>query len=576
MAVRRAQRGLLRSRGRRWASVKGAMEPFGPFVPHETRSTDEWGIPGDAEVERSKFDTRLWRAHSEEWRAGEEDDLWELLFPVDAGQMRKLVHVRPYWMNSYARWVHKTHAYAMQPRYDDRLLAPDHPGLSADDKDIVDMLRHTWKGSKALDADEQSMIRDRLLDKILNVKIGDVSKGADFSKDDYYLHMLYWYREDPQGLIDRIREEAERESVFKEIAVMNRLAKFSKEAANIRDLMDPFRDLPPKLAYLAKEELQDKVLADKMVSQKCGPEIYQLYSRSPERWPPERLARMYGLTLQDTKETICRQAELAAYEQGIEPDRNLRNRLFMHENLAMNRALGSLVPADNLKPKTAFMGDKALFKVYLKKREAAYTHINEMDDPYRFLETEEDRKDFWGDNYEYFNEAYPDLNDMSKHLQPVYQIDGDRSWLSEAYTKSTKSDTNWVFAEMSNNVGSKYWTHDLRPENPKRRRFVVRQPDGSMRTAKKSEIDHWYDFEDHTYARPDFTYSYRQPQDKSERPYLPKASQAPWGKHSKNYAGQFRQVDGFFQSHFTRTGKYSVMPHHSERGLSGALPTGPV
>eukprot|EP01064_Diplonema_japonicum_P008135 TRINITY_DN15654_c0_g1_i2.p1 TRINITY_DN15654_c0_g1~~TRINITY_DN15654_c0_g1_i2.p1 ORF type:complete len:423 (+),score=84.67 TRINITY_DN15654_c0_g1_i2:115-1383(+) len=420
------------------------------------------------------------------------------------------------------------------------------------------------------------IIRDRLLDKILNVRIGDVAKGADFSKDDYYLHMLYWYREDPQSLVDKIREEGERESVFKEVAVMNRLAKFSKEAANIRDLMDPFRDLPPKLAYLAKEELQDKVLADKMLIQKCGPEIYQLYSRSPERWPPERLSRMYGLTLQDTKETICRQAEQAAYEQGVEPDRNLRNRLFMHENLAMNRSLGNLQPQWTEKPKTAFMGDKKLFKEYLKKRETAYTHINEMDDPYRFLETEEDRKDFWGDNYEYYNDAYPDLNDMSKHLQPVYQIDDDKSWLSEAYTKSTKSDTNWVFAEMSNNVGHKYWTHDLRAENPKRRRFIVRQPDGTMRTAKKSEIDHWYDFEDHTYQRPDFTYSYRAPQDKSERPYLPQNTQTPWMNHSKNYAGQFRQVDGFFQSNFTRTGRYSVMGDPKAGTPTSTLPTSVV
>ena len=416
-------------------------------------------------------------------------------------------------------------------------------------------------GSKLLDADEQATIKDRLLDKVLNVTIGDVAKGADFSKDDYYLHMLYWYREDPQGLIDRIREEGEREAIFKEIAVMNRLARFSKEASNVRDLMDPFRDLPPKLAYLAKEELQDRILADKMVAQKCGPEIYQLYSRSPERWPPERLARMYGLTLQDCKETICRQAELAAYEQGIEPDRNLRNRLFMHENLEMNRSLGAMIPQGMQKPRTSFMGDKALFKEYLKRREASYTHINEVDDPYRFLETEEDRKDFWGDNYEYFNDAYPDLQDMSKHLQPVYQIDDDRSWLSEAYTKSTKTDTNWVFAEMSNNVGHKHWTHDLRPENPKRRRFIVRQPDGSMRTAKKSEIDHWYDFEEHTYQRPDFSYSHRAPQDKSERAFLPKATQAPWQQHAKNYAGQFRSVDGFFQSHFTRTGKYHTNPN---------------
>ena len=416
-----------------------------------------------------------------------------------------------------------------------------------------------------LDQDEKMLIKDRLLDKILNVKIGDVAKGADFTKEDYYLHMLFWYREDPQGLIDLIREEGEREAVFKEVAVMNRLAKFSKEAANVRDLMDPFRDLPPKLAYIAKEELQDKVLADKMVQHKCGPEIYQLYTRSPERWPPERLARMYGLGLQEVKETICKQAEAAAYEQGIEPDRNLRNRLFMHENLSMNRRLGSLVPDFVQKPRTSFMSDKSLFKEYLRHKEVTYTHINEVDDPYRFLETEEDRRDFWGDNYEYYNEAYPDLNDMSKYLQPVYQIDDDKSWLSEAYTKSNRSDTNWVFAEMSNNVGEEEWTHDLRPENPKRRRFIVRQPDGTMRTAKKSEIDHWYDFDEHTYNRPDFAFSYRPPQDKHSRPHLPKKTQAPWYPRGKNYSGQFRQVDGFFQSNFTRTGSYAPMDNPNKQ-----------
>eukprot|EP01063_Lacrimia_lanifica_P012927 TRINITY_DN19619_c0_g1_i1.p1 TRINITY_DN19619_c0_g1~~TRINITY_DN19619_c0_g1_i1.p1 ORF type:complete len:592 (+),score=202.75 TRINITY_DN19619_c0_g1_i1:49-1776(+) len=565
----------LRATGRR-TCANITTEPAGAFVPWEHRSTDEWGIPGDAEVQQSKFDTRLWRVQNEEWRAGEEDDLWELLFPVDAGQLKKLVRVRPYWMNSYARWVHKCHEHALQPRYSDRMLLPHHKSLSADDKAVVDMLRMTWRGSKMLDADERAMIKDRLLDKILTVQVGDVAKGADFSKEDYYLHMLYWYKEDPQGLIDRVREEGEREAVFKEIAVMNRLAKFSKEAANIRDLMDPFRDLPPKLAYIAKEELQDKVLADKMVSQKCGPEIYQLYSRSPERWPPERLARMYGLTLQDCKETICRQAEKAAYDQGIEPDRNLRNRLFMHENLEMSKTLNTLRPAWTLKPRTSFIGDKRLFREYMKKREAAYTHINEVDDPYRFLETEEDRRDFWGDNYEYFNDAYPDLNDMSKHIQPVYQLDDDRSWLSEAYTKSTRTDTNWVFAEMSNNVGSQYWTHDLRAENPKRRRFIVRQPDGTMRTAKKSEIDHWYDFEQHTYQRPDFAYSYRAPQDKNERPYMPRSTQAPWLAHKKNYAGQFRQVDGFFQSHFTRTGAYSVMAHPKDRSTPISQVAGPI
>ena len=201
---------------RRWSGtiadpgVKGGMEPHGSFVPHETRSTDDWGIPGDAEVPKSKYDTRLWRMQNEEWRAGEEDDLWELLFPVDAGQLKKLVRVRPYWMNSYARWVKQTHEYASyvqcfpyffelchihirggldghccvangvgfchiffaektaccaqcslakargpnqpprtthsQPRYDDRTLLPRHPSLSDEDKDVVDMLRMTWKG----------------------------------------------------------------------------------------------------------------------------------------------------------------------------------------------------------------------------------------------------------------------------------------------------------------------------------------------------------------------------------------------------------------------------------------------
>lgn len=534
-------------------------KPYGKFVPYDDRDPDEWGVPGDPDVRKSKFDTRLWRLQNEEWRAGEEDDLWELLFPSDGGEMRKLVRVRPYWFNSYARWVHRAHEHAMHPRYDDRELVPNHPALSDEDRHAVSGLRETWQGAHQMDPDERATVRDRLLDKILTCKVGNVALGADFSKEDYYLHMLYWYREDPQGLIDRIREEGEREAVFKEMAVLNRLAKFSKDAMNIRDLVDPFRELPPKLAYLAKEELQDRVLADKMVLQKCGPEMYQLYSRSPERWPPERLARMYGLSLQDVKEAICRHHEKACYEQGIEPDRNLRNRLFMHENMQMNRALGTMQPAWTLKPRTHFIGDKQLFCEYLRKREATYTHINEIDDPYRFLESEDDRREFWGDNYEYFNEAYPDLNDLSKHLQPVHQIDDNISWLPEAYTKTTKTDTNWVFAEMSNNVGNKFWVHDLRPDNPKRRRFVVRQPDGTMRTAKKSEIDHWYDFEEHTYNSPDFTFAYRAPMDKHERPYLPSSTQPPWLQYKKNYAGQLRSVDGVFQSHFSRTGSYASM-----------------
>eukprot|EP00756_Hemistasia_phaeocysticola_P067093 Hpha_TRINITY_DN9712_c0_g1::TRINITY_DN9712_c0_g1_i1::g.10194::m.10194 len=545
------------------------VEPHGPFVPYEDRDPDEWGVPGNPDVRKSKFDRRLWRLQNEEYRAGEDEDLWELLFPVDAAELRKIVKVRPYWFNSYARWVHKAHEYSQHRRYDDRQLQPHHPSLSREDREGVGALRQTWKGIASLTADERASIRDRLLDKVLNAKVGDVSKGADFSKDDYFLHMLYWYREDPQGLTDRIREEIEREGVFREMTVLNRLARFSKEAANIRDLMDPFRDLPPKLAYIAKEELQDRVLADKMVLHKCGPEIHQLYSRSPERWPPERLARMYGLSLQDTKEAICRFHEKACYEQGIEPDRHLRNRLFMKENLEMNRQSGGLNPAWIQKPKTSFMGDKALFMEYLKKREATYTHVNEIDDPYRFLETEEDRRDFWGDNYEYMNEAYPDLNDMSKHVQPVHQIDDDINWLGEAYTRATRTDTNWVFAEMSNNVGHKYWVHDLRPDNPKRRRFVVRQPDGSMRTAKKSEIDHWYDYEEHTYRAPDFSFAYRPPMDKSERPFLPSNTLPPWLQYKKNYAAQHRAVDGAFQSHFSRVGSAHRVDEPWNRNVRG-------
>ena len=116
MSVNNATR--LSTVSRRWCQTvaspgaRGGREPYGNFIPHERRSTDEFGIPGDAEVERSKYDTRLWRLQNEEWRAGESDDLWELLFPVDAGQLRKLVSVKPYWMNSYARWVHKSHEYA--------------------------------------------------------------------------------------------------------------------------------------------------------------------------------------------------------------------------------------------------------------------------------------------------------------------------------------------------------------------------------------------------------------------------------------------------------------------------------
>merc|ERR1712146_809026 len=138
---------------------------------------------------------------------------------------------------------------------------------------------------------------------------------------------------------------------------------------------------------------------------------------------------------------------------GVEPDWSLPKRLFALEWIRDVRArekgkfYGRMRFSEK---KISFMSDAALFKDYLNRREATYGSVWEMDDPYRFLQTEDDVESYWGDNYDMYRRLFPEM--VGRTGEPLQQYSSMPIWAGAYRATARKSQWNWLFAEAGTNV----------------------------------------------------------------------------------------------------------------------------
>jgi len=308
--------------------------------------------------------------------------------------------------------------------------------------------------------------------------------------------------------------------------------------------------------------LKFEINEDYKVRDELGPEMFALWSKAPERWPPERLAKMYSLDFALVRKILVWHHFKACYDACVEPDWSLPKRLFALEWLRDVRArqdgkfYGRFRFAEQ---KISFMNDTSLFQDYINRREATYGSVWEMDDPYRFIQTEQDLEDYWGDNYDMYRRMFPEM--VGRSGEPVQRYAGMPVWAGPYREHVKKNRWNWIFAEIGVNVGHEALKKlELDPTNEKRRRFIIRQPDGQMRSAKLSEMRAWYWKEQWA----DFRFW---------APYMPwgaddtPAQEAYYGHHTDTADADVvkfkrissRPVKWFYESHYTNTGEYAAV-----------------
>ena len=359
-----------------------------------------------------------------------------------------------------------------------------------------------------LDEDDDKAIRKLIQSRWASLQFGERSKGHPCTYADYILFLNEWFRSlDEEGRA-RLREHFDK-NIRPLLAVMSH-SDVQYLEAKTQNTMSP--EIERKLAVYTNlgtpefldmsQRLKYEINEDYKVRDELGPEMFALWTKAPERWPPERLAKMYSLDFTVVRKILIWHHFKACFDSCVEPDWTLPKRLFALEWIRDVRArqagkmYGKMRFAES---KISFMNDKDLFKDYLKRREASYEHVWEMDDPYRFLQTEKDREDYFGDNYDMYRRLFPEM--IGKTGEPVMKYAPLPYWTGDHQEPFRKSPYNWIFAEIGLNVGYDATKKiELDPSNEKRRRFVIQQPDGTLRSAKMSEMrafywkENWADF----------------------------------------------------------------------------------
>lgn len=512
-----------------------------------------------------QWDVWLHRARSE--------DINECLQPVM--DMPKSLQARrydiPWWANPFGAWY-------LQNILSLELLQL--PKRTNAEKIAIFRGRHKtplWDQSNQALLDDETLIKKEISERWKKLEFGDKEAGYPCSFADYLQFLNEWFKSLDEEGMQRLREHFDRK-IRPLLAVMTHTdilwleartqndvqgrEQLEKRYATLTSLGTPeFFDLSQRLKYEINEDYK--------VRDELGPELFALWSKAPERWPPERLAKMYGLDFTLVRKILVWHHFKSCYDACVEPDWSLPKRLFALEWIRDVRArkeglfYGRLRYAEQ---KVNFYSDKFLFRDFVNRREATYANVWEMDDPYRFLQTEEDFEDYWGDNFDMYRRMFPEM--IGKVGEPVQQYAHQPNWSGMYRDAELKSNNNWMFAEIGVNVGHEPLKKvELDPTNEKRRRFIIRQPDGSLRSAKMSEMRTWYwkeQWADFRFWAPYMEWGINTPPEESYQSHHPDTPDADYRKHQRM---QSRPVKWFYESHYTKTGEFQdFMPgRHMQR-----------
>jgi hypothetical protein len=425
----------------------------------------------------------------------------------------------------------------------------------------------SWDKSNAAMQDDDYLIKQEIKERWRTLEFGDRDSGFPCTYSDYIQFLNEWFKGLDEDGMQRLREHFDRK-IRPLLAVMSPVdilwleartqntpqnkEQIERRLATQTNLGTPeFFDMASRLKYEINEDYK--------VRDELGPELFALWSKAPERWPPERLAKMYALDFTTVRKILVWHHFKACYDSCVEPDWSLPKRLFALEWIRDVRArkdgkfYGKMRFAEQ---KISFYSDKFLFKDLVNRREASYANVWEMDDPYRFLKTEDDFEDYWGDNYDVYRRMFPEM--IGRTGEPIQQYAQQQTWAGPHRDHSKKSEYNWMFAEIGVNVGHEPLKKlELDPTNEKRRRFVIRQPDGTLRSAKMSEMRAWYwkeEWADFRFWAPHMEWGIDTPPMEQYQEHVPDTTDSEYRKHVRV---QSRPVKWFYESHYTKTGSFA-------------------
>ena len=545
-----------------------------PPVPKSDRDPKVWTSD---KTKQKSFSAPLWDNWAYRPRSEDTDEVLQPIMDMPRSLKQRMFDV-PWWANPFGSWYLNNILSLELVRVQWR--SGEDPGSSIGKSTNLTRLSKSQRSLEekiaiyrkfnlernagtTLDEDDDKTIRRLIQARWASLQFGERSKGYPCTYADYILFLNEWFRSlDEEGRA-RLREHFDKNirpllSVMSHSDVQYLEAKtqnavspeIERKLAVYTNLGTPeFLDMSQRLKYEINEDYK--------VRDELGPEMFALWTKAPERWPPERLAKMYSLDFTVVRKILIWHHFKACYDNCVEPDWTLPKRLFALEWIRDVRArqkgkmYGKMRFAES---KISFLNDKDLFKDYLKRREASYEHVWEMDDPYRFLQTEQDREDYFGDNYDMYRRLFPEM--IGKTGEPVMKYAQLPYWAGDHQEPFRKSPYNWLFAEIGINVGYDATKKtELDPANEKRRRFLIQQPDGTLRSAKTSEMrafywkENWADFR---FWVPHMEWGQDAPSHESYQDLHRESSDDDFRKGKRLSS---LPTKWFYESHYTKTGR---------------------
>ena len=576
-------RGLLRwkwaKRLPRVPNPKRFLLKLKPPIPVARRDPRVWS--SDKTTPKS-FAAPMWDNWAYRARSEDTDEALQPIMDMPDSLKQRMFEV-PWWANPFGSWYLNnilslellriqyrkqdvkpdSQPGTIQPEAQQTFLGPNTRSLEEKIR-IYRKFRLEVNAGTTLSEDDDNAIKKLIQRRWASLQFGERTKGYPCTYADYILFLNEWFRSMDEEGRTRLREHFDK-NIRPLLSVMSH-SDVQYLEAKTQNSMTP--ELEKRVAIYSNvgtpeflemsQRLKYEINEDYKVRDELGPEMFALWTKAPERWPPERLAKMYSLDFTTVRKILVWHHFKACYDSCVEPDWSLPKRLFALEWIRDARArqagkfYGRMRFAEN---KINFMNDRQLFSDFLRRREASYEHVWDMDDPYRFLQTERDLEDYFGDNYDLYRRLFPEM--IGRTGEPVMKYASMPYWAGDHQEPFRKSPYNWLFAEIGINVGYDATKKlELDPTNEKRRRFIVQQPDGTLRSAKMSEMRAWYwkeNWADFRFWTPHMEWGQQDsPSHESYQDLHRNTSDADYRKGKRLSSNPTKW---FYESHYTRTGR---------------------
>ncbi|MDP2060330.1 MAG: hypothetical protein Q8J97_11375, partial [Flavobacteriaceae bacterium] len=197
----------------------------------------------------------------------------------------------------------------------------------------------SWDASNEAMMDDETLIKKQIAERWRTLEFGDRSQGFPCSYADYIQFLNEWFKSLDEEGVQRLREHFDRK-VRPLLAVMTHVDLLWLEART-QNHVEHKETLERKIAFQTSlgtpeffdmsHRLRYEINEDYKVRDELGPELFALWSKAPERWPPERLARMYSLDFTTVRKILVWHHFKACYDACVEPDWTLPKRLFALE-----------------------------------------------------------------------------------------------------------------------------------------------------------------------------------------------------------------------------------------------------